>query len=181
MLLKNLLFQNGNSGCIATAIARRSRSGVTPEDTNLRIGGQLRIDVADSREKIRINGGVPDTTLARLGALPNTRQLVRRYILASNVTVKSRLLGAAAEFNYDIPHFLSEIGMPNQSDSQIGIPFLPMILTKRDNVGLVVHRHQGSGNPVDSGDFVRQTDLQRCCTLGRLSTNNNLSGHTCQN
>src|SRR5205809_5174567 len=53
VFLKYLLFQNGNSGGFTTAVV--SWSGITPKNTNLRTGRQLRIDVADCCEKLRVN------------------------------------------------------------------------------------------------------------------------------
>src|SRR6185295_15816413 len=83
MLLQDLLFQNGDSGFIATAKTAQ-RSGIATDDANLRADRQLQIDVAYSREEVRVNGRVPNTTPAPLCHLRNLRQLFRRYVLALN-------------------------------------------------------------------------------------------------
>ncbi len=53
MLLKHLLLQNGDGGGLTATVV--SRSGVTTEDANSRIGRQPRIDIADGREKLSVN------------------------------------------------------------------------------------------------------------------------------
>ena len=73
MLLERLLLQNRDSGDLTASVV--SRSGVAPKDANSRIGRQLRIDVADGCEKIRVNRIVPDS-VARLGCgLPDLLEL----------------------------------------------------------------------------------------------------------
>src|SRR5262249_995192 len=97
-------------------------------DAKSRIGRQLRIDIADGREKLRVSWSVPDS-IGRLGCgLPDLLQLCRGYVFASNVTVQGRLLRGAAELHHNGPHFLREVGMTNQGDSQIRIQFPPVRL-----------------------------------------------------
>src|SRR4030081_2605401 len=109
MLLKHLLLQNRDGGGFTATVVSWSR--VTPEDANSRIGRQLRINVADGREKVRVNSRVPNA-IGRLGCgLPDQRQLGSGYVLASNVTVKGRLLRGAPELHHDGPHLLREVGM----------------------------------------------------------------------
>src|SRR5262249_40890747 len=119
-----------------------------PRRPNSRIGRQLQIDFADGCEKVRVNWRVPDSVVQLGCGLPDLRQLGRRYVLASNVTVKGRLLRGAAELYRDRPHFLREIGMTNPSDPQIGIQFPVVRLAKSDNVGLIEYGNQGPDNPV---------------------------------
>src|SRR5207248_11146943 len=59
VLLKHLLLQNGDGGGLTATVV--SWSGVTPEDTNSRIGRQPRIDIANGCEKVRVRvfGGDP--------------------------------------------------------------------------------------------------------------------------
>ena len=73
MLLKHLLLQNGDGGGLTATVVSWSR--VTPEDANSRIGRQLRIDVADGCEKVRVNRVVPDAVGGLGGGLPNLLQL----------------------------------------------------------------------------------------------------------
>ena len=94
---------------------------IDPRQANPRIGNQPRIDVADDREKVRVNWRVPDSVVRLGGGLPNLLQLGSRYALASNVTVQGRLLCGARELHDDGPHFLREVGMTNHGDSKIGI------------------------------------------------------------
>src|SRR5215469_4838080 len=112
MLLKHLLLQNGNSGSLAATVVSRSR--IAAKNPNPRIGRQLRIDVTNRSEELRVEGIVPDLVGRLDYALPNLRQLSGRYVVASNVPVQGRLLGGGAEFYLDEPHLFREIGMPNQ-------------------------------------------------------------------
>src|SRR5262249_18122298 len=121
VLLKHLFLQNGEGGRLPGAIVSRSR--VAAEDADSGVDRQPRIDVAHGRQKVSVNWIVPDSARRLASALPDLLQLGSRYFLASNVTVKSRLLRSAAELHDDGPHFLREIGMANHSDSQIGIQF----------------------------------------------------------
>src|SRR5262245_5569596 len=115
MLLKYLLLENGEGGNLAATVV--SRSGIAAEDANARIGGQLRIDVTDGGEKVRVNRIVPDSVV-RLGCgLPDLLELSSRHVLASNVPVERRLLRRTAELHHDGPHSLGEVGMANHCDS----------------------------------------------------------------
>src|SRR5580704_11162829 len=114
MLQEHLLLQNGHGGGLTATVV--SWSGVSPEDANSRVGRQLRIDVTDSREKVRVHRRVAES-VGRLGCgLPNLRQLGRGHVLASNVTVEGQLLRSAAAFHNDGSHLFREAGTTNHSD-----------------------------------------------------------------
>src|SRR5262249_15352118 len=119
MLLKHLLLQNGDGGGLTATVV--SWSGITAKHANLCIGRQLRIDVADGCEKLRVDGVVPDSVGGLGCGLPDLLQLGSGYVLTSNVTVQGRLLCGARELHYDGSHFLREVGMTDYGDSQIGI------------------------------------------------------------
>src|ERR1700734_2802257 len=112
MLLKYLILQNGDGGGLTATFV--SWSGITSEDANSHIGRQPRINVADGCKKLRVNWRVPESAGTLGFGLPDLLQLGLGYICASNITVKRRLLRGAAEFKYDEPYFLSEVGVTNQ-------------------------------------------------------------------
>src|SRR5215831_18596501 len=58
-LRKDLLLNNCEGGGFAVALV--CWTGVAPEDANSRIGRQLRIDVANGGEEVRVNWRVPDS------------------------------------------------------------------------------------------------------------------------
>ena len=72
------------------------------------------------------------------------------------------MLRGAAELHDDGPHFLREVGMTNQSDSQIGIQWYPTVpLAQRDNVDLIERRNQGPDDAVQTCGFVWHLHLRR--------------------
>lgn len=90
VILKHLLSQNRDrSGLTATVV---SWARVASEHADSPTGWQLRIDVADRCKKVRVNWRAPDSIARLICGLPNLRQLGRGYVLASNLTVKGRLL-----------------------------------------------------------------------------------------
>src|SRR6185369_10538537 len=168
VFLKHLFLENGDGGGVAVTVVFAS------ENANPRIGGQPRIDFTDGCEKVLVYR-VVRYQAADL-AWPHPLKLGFWYVLTSHVAVKRRLFRGGGELHHDGPHFFRKIRMTDQSDSQIGI-YPPLVhFPKRDNIELVVHRHQGPDNPVDSGGLVGQTDLRRC-TVSRLGTNKRLTGH----
>src|SRR5689334_2970100 len=58
VLRQNLLLEHGSGGRFAVALV--CWSGVAPEHPNSRVGRQFRVDVANGREKVRVQRRVPD-------------------------------------------------------------------------------------------------------------------------
>src|SRR5262249_39520822 len=86
-----------------------------------------------------------------------------------DVTVERRLFRRAGVLDHDGAYLLREIGMTDESDSQIGIHLSIMTLAEGDDVRLVKRPNQCPGNRVEARGFVGQTDVRPRRNLGRLS------------
>jgi len=125
MLVKNLLFQNGDSGRVAINV--RPGWGIASEYANSGAGGQFLVSFPDSRKKVRINRRVPNSIGLRCG-LPNLLKLRARHVFAVDVTVKSCLLRRARELHHDNTDLFGEFRITNQADSEVGIKLSPVVI-----------------------------------------------------
>jgi hypothetical protein len=76
---------------------------------------------------------------------------------------------------------LREVRMTHQSHPHVGIQFLPVIFTERDNINAIEGGNQAADNSVKARRFVRQLPVRRRRNLTRLSTNNGLARRTNSN